>query len=435
MIDPQVEEMACRVCLHVLNSSGEPAAYVHPAGLGVVTDHEPDPIPSRRLDTVHRRCDFCADRRPLWALYGGDLTSIAHSADTTFVNRFGASWAACATCHALIETGKLDQLARHAANALGTTSPNAYQHIAEFHHGFVEHLDHRLTVLLTTTAWPATSIDPRSIPKVRDRLVRLYHSPQQLPQRFRPSASAIADGLDRGHLIWIDDEFTDLTDAAAASLPDVTVSRDLLPADDGLLLWSRPLQVHDAAAASWTRKDGGWDIVRYRTIGEGLDGANLQHVREQIGWLVPMNAVSVADGQTIRGATEPTAALATTWVLIAQKLAEVRSSAASKAIGKAYARTGRPAPEVTLVSIRRPSVRTPNPVIPRGDHRPLAERVWVSPHWRNVAYGPEKSLRRPRWIDPFLRGPADAPIKSSTTVRVLGGLPQQRPPHRGDKEA
>ncbi|MEV4536278.1 hypothetical protein AB0J82_21045 [Asanoa sp. NPDC049518] len=427
------EEMACRTCLRVLNTSGDPAVYVHPDGHGPVTDHRPDPVPTRNLDTVHRRCDFCGDPHPLWSLHGGDLTSIAHGADTTLVNRYGDRWAACATCHTLIEDGKIDHLSRHAAGALGIASPGAFRHVAEFHRGFLERLDQDRTVLLTTTAWPATAIDPRTIPKIRDRLGRLYRYPRLLPSTFRAAAPAIADGLDRGHLIWIDGEFTDLTDGACARLPDVTISRDLLPADDGLLVWSRPIGAQHATAASWTRTRTGWDIVCYRTIGEGLHGTPLQRVREQIGWLVPMSVRSVVDDQTIGGAAEPTAALATTWLLIAQELAELRSSTASKAVRGTYARAGRPAPEVTIVSIRRRAARTQSRADTHGASRPpLMERVWVTPHWRNVAYGPRRALRRPRWIDPFLRGPADSPIKASTTVRVLGsGRPQPPPPVGG----
>ncbi|MEV0714032.1 hypothetical protein [Asanoa sp. NPDC050611] len=399
-----------------------------------MTDHQPDPVPTRNLDTVHRRCDFCGDPHPLWTLHGGDLTAIAHGADTTLVNRYGERWAACATCHTLIQDRRFDHLSRHAASALGIASPRAFQHVAEFHRGFLEHLDPGRTILLTTTAWPATAIDPRTIPKIRDRLGRLYRNPHQLPPAFRPAAPAVADGLDRGHLIWIDSEFTDLADGASANLPELTVSRDLLPADDGLLVWSRPVGAQHAGAASWTRTRTGWDIVCYRTIGEGLHGTPLQRVREQVGWLLPMRVRSVTDNETIGGAAEAPATLATTWLLIAQELAELRPSAVSKAIRGTYARAGRAAPKVTIVSIRQRPAQSRSRADTLGtSRRPLAERVWVTPHWRNVAYGPRKTLRRPRWIDPFLRGPADSPIKASTTVRVLGSRPAQRPPDAGEK--
>jgi hypothetical protein len=52
-----------------------------------------------------------------------------------------------------------------------------------------------------------------------------------------------------------------------------------------------------------------------------------------------------------------------------------------------------------------------------------AERVWVTGHWRNQPYELRRALRRPTYIHPFLRGPEDAPIKLSTTVRILSDGP------------
>ena len=425
----RAEEMACRICLRVLNSSGTPAVYLHPAGHGRGIDHEPDPVPSYQLDTVLRRCDFCGDPYPLWALYGGNLTAIAVGADTTLVNKYGESWAACVTCYAFIRDGKLDQLSRHAARALGIHNPDALQHVAEFHHRFLEELDPRRTVLITSTPWPATSVEPRAIPKVRDRLSQLYRNPDQLPQRFRSAAASIADGLDRAHLIWVDEDFTDLAFAASATVPELTVGHDLLPAENGLLIWSRPTGPSGAAGASWTRRSGGWDIALYRTIGGGLRELPLQRVRENLGWLLPMRITGVADRQLIGGATEATAALATTWLLIAQRLAEPKPSPTSRATRQAYARANRTVPDVTIMRIRPPADRVQSQATTPStrQRRPQTERVWVTPHWRNVAYGPGRAFRRPHYIDSFLRGPADAPIKLSTTVRVL-----KRPAPRDD---
>jgi len=45
-------------------------------------------------------------------------------------------------------------------------------------------------------------------------------------------------------------------------------------------------------------------------------------------------------------------------------------------------------------------------------------RVKVSGHWRNQAHGPKRSERKLIWIQPFWRGPTDAPIKLAP--RVLG---------------
>jgi len=40
----------------------------------------------------------------------------------------------------------------------------------------------------------------------------------------------------------------------------------------------------------------------------------------------------------------------------------------------------------------------------------LRVRTRVSGHWRNQPYGPQRSLRRRQWIEPFWRGPEDGPL-------------------------
>lgn len=39
--------------------------------------------------------------------------------------------------------------------------------------------------------------------------------------------------------------------------------------------------------------------------------------------------------------------------------------------------------------------------------------------WRQQAYGPNHSLRRPMLIAPYIKGPADKPLKIKDTVHVL----------------
>ena len=55
-----------------------------------------------------------------------------------------------------------------------------------------------------------------------------------------------------------------------------------------------------------------------------------------------------------------------------------------------------------------------------GDNSPrqsweLSIRTLVSGHWRNQPYGPERSLRRLQWIEPFWRGP-EGNVEKPTTA-------------------
>ncbi|MBQ1019847.1 hypothetical protein KBX71_18540 [Micromonospora sp. D93] len=415
------DEMACQTCLSPLNTLGMPPTYVHPTHLA--TDgHQPAPVPLNRLDTVRRSCDFCGDPYPIWTLRGGEVTAIAIGPTAGLVQDFGDSWAACAACHTHIDEGRNDKVIDRAVRALGLANhPQARQRIEELHRAF---LNARLPgrTLITTTAWPATTITAAELPKVRDRLTRFYRSTDNLPAMLRitDTRQQIAAGLERSHLYWIDNDFTDLAEHAAAQLPDVHVSRDLIPSADGMLIWPQPVTHRQLTAASWTDTIHGRTLVLYRTIGAGLHGKPLQRLREQVGWLAPTSATHLPEQHVIPG-DHPAAALVATWLLIAQQTAEVTTARVDKSVAKTYARTNRPVPELRIVHIRghRTTPGQDGESIPGSQERSPASRFWVSGHWRNQAHGPGRALRRPVYIHPFLRGPDDAPIKLSTTVRML----------------
>ncbi|WDQ02229.1 hypothetical protein PVK74_10625 [Micromonospora chalcea] len=415
------EEMACQICLSPLNTLGTPPTYVHPIQL--VTDgHEPIPVPVSQLDTVRRTCDFCGDPYPTWTLLGGEVAAVAIGEAGGLVQNFGGAWAACATCQTYIDDGRNDMVVDRAVHALSLGNhPQARERVEQLHLAF---LNARVPgrTLITTTAWPATAITARDLPKVRDGLARFYRRNDGLPVALvaTDARQQIAAGLDRSRLFWIDSDFTNLAEYAAEKLPDVTISRDLMPSTDGLLVWSRPVTPRQITAASWTANRDGWQLVNYRTIGGGLDGKPLQRLREHVGWLAPTNTAQVHDQHALPG-DHPAAPLLATWLLVVQQAAEVTTAQVDKAVRKTYARTNRPAPEVRIVRIRanRSTTTTGTQSAP-GDSGPSqTNRFWVSGHWRNQPYGPGRALRRPVYINPFLRGPDDAPIKLSTTVRML----------------
>ncbi|MER7471230.1 hypothetical protein [Micromonospora sp. NPDC000018] len=426
------EDMACQTCLSPLNTLGTPPTYVHPIQLA--TDgHEPAPVPVSQLDTVRRTCDFCGDPYPTWTLLGGEVAAVAIGEAGGLVQNFGDAWAACTNCQTYIDDGSNDKVVDRAVQALGLgNDPQAREHIEQLHLAFLSARVPGRT-LITTTAWPATAITARDLPKVRDRLARFYRGPDDLPLTLAATDARqqIAAGLDRSRLFWIDSDFTDLAECAAEELPDVTISRDLMPSTDGLLVWSRPVARRQITAASWTTNRDGWQLVNYRTLGGGLDGKPLQRLREHVGWLAPMNTLQVHE-QHVLPSDHPAAALLATWLLIGQQAAEVTTAEVDKAVRNTYARTNRPTPEVRIVRIRANNSTTPTStrLAPGDSGRSRTNRFWVSGHWRNQPHGPGRALRRPVYINPFLRGPDDAPITLSTTVRMLSS----RKPKPEDRE-
>ena len=52
-----------------------------------------------------------------------------------------------------------------------------------------------------------------------------------------------------------------------------------------------------------------------------------------------------------------------------------------------------------------------------GEHHVEWSKRWmVRGHWRLQPYGPRRELRRPTWIDPYIKGPPDAPFDARPTV-------------------
>jgi hypothetical protein len=417
-----LEEMACDICLAPLNVLD--GNYIHP--LHRHDDgHQPVPVVSQLLDTIGQTCDFCGDKYPMWTLRGAGVTVLAVGEQSDLLQNLGETWAACVACTLDIESGHPHRAADRALRRAALHNlPEAQSQTRELHQAFLAQRQPGRT-LITTTAWPESTFGARDLPKVRDRLTRLFRGPIELPTRFalEHMRTERADSLDRSQLYWVDRTFTDLAEHAATQLPAVTASRDLPPCDDGLLLWSRPVTARQITAASWTTGASTIQILLYRAIGSGLDDQAMQHLRDEVGWLAPMRTIQLHLEQPgpDRDAN-PAAVLLATWLLIAQKAAETTLADIGKTTRKSYARANRPLPDVRIVHIR-PSTNTSEPTsgltAPATTGRTHTSRVWVTGHWRNQPYGPGRTLRRPVYIHPFLRGPEDAPIKLSTTVRVL----------------
>jgi hypothetical protein len=420
------EEMACATCLAPLNVlDGD---YIHP--LQRDNDgHPPVLVPVTQLDTVDRTCDFCGDSHPMWTVRGGSVKVLATGSQTDLLQDMGETWAACLACMADIDSGKAHRVVDRAVRRMGMHDiPFAHTQTSRLHQAFLADRQPG-RVLITTTAWPDVTLSPRDLPKVRDRLATFYRGPDELPATLRLTQmrGQVADSLDRARLYWIDGSFTELAEHAASQMPAVTASRDLAPCDDGLLVWTRSATARRIMAVSWATRDDVIHVVVYRAIGTGLDDQPMQHLRDEVGWLAPMRTFQLRHDQLVDDAHDHgSTILLATWLLIAQKAAETVPADIDKTVRKRYARAKRPLPDVRIVRIRAHTQRE-DTATPTGTGRTYTSRVWVTGHWRNQAHGPGRTLRRPVYIHPFLRGPEDAPIKLSTTVRILDHRNSDKP--------
>jgi hypothetical protein len=167
-------------------------------------------------------------------------------------------------------------------------------------------------------------------------------------------------------------------------------------------------------------------MTRSRLAGAVAD-KGLELERDQVPPLMPIASHTwPADAEPTPMAALPQdapapimAALAAAWLLMQQpQLVERQPVEATRDVRQAYHRAGRPAPEVTLVDLRRqyvPDQADADDTGPSSRHR---HRWVVSGHWRNQAYGPDRSLRRPTWIAAYVKGPDGAPLLTTERVNV-----------------
>lgn len=415
--------MACRRCGVPLNTHGFQGTvrYLHS---GPTADgHEPDPVPVEAMLTLAGCCDFCSDRYPLFAFDCVPLGVVAVGSATEPLRTYDSAWAACAVCAGLVDGGDLDVLWRNAMERIGWSPGSAHAlEVRELHAAF---LANRLPGrnLVTTTRWPDRTLAPTALPRMRERLTSLLDADYRLLGALADMPRGeVAEGLAQASPYWVDETFTQLIAQATSDLPPIPAAGVVGPVPYGLIVWAEPLGVDGVSAAAWSRTDGGWRITLLRSFGAGLPERLLQPLREQLGWLLPICSVHVAESSTVVS-TDPVAPVLVTWLLIKQQLAEVTVAPPARSARRRAARTGHSAAEVRLVRLRGQLAR---PVAARqapsssAEQLPVEQRKWVSGFWRQQPYGPGRSLRRSVYVNPYLRGPADAPIDPGTIVRVLG---------------
>ncbi|MEU3026079.1 hypothetical protein ABZ644_25670 [Nocardiopsis alba] len=235
---------------------------------------------------------------------------------------------------------------------------------------------------------------------------------------------------------------------AGAAAPDLPATYRPAPADiparAGLMVWESPvLTVPD-------QTDGGrpldvsaafWRFVIGRTGQAGV-GFHLYSatpsVRPLSTWrspLVPVRYGSLALGDGTPAdpwsIPDPDADrglrfLLSTWLLMAQGATDEAAAPVSPdrtRLARTLAKRGRPLAAVRVVDLHRAAAGSA-----ASSGRTVSVRYAVRGHWRNQAYGPARTLRRPVWVHPHVRGPEDAPWSGGTTVARLRAPADEAPP-------
>lgn len=293
---------------------------------------------------------------------------------------------------------------------------------------------------------------PSALPRIRDRMITVHRRGIQRMQRPLPTAlvpdpEAVATSLDRtaarlgvAELYWVTPAMTAVALDASGDLPDWPAG-DSRPAPSGLLVWSGGLPVLAWAGApepAWTINPLGVRTPPLVTVDAILWGARHDVVEVSIltrsgpirehlhgAWgdadLFPFADLTldieqspVVSGEWSDGLV---ATIGATWIMMQQPtVATPRLVDVDLDTRGSYRLAGRPQPVVTLVDLRRA-------VAPdRGDHEPTHReyhhRWMVRGHWRQQPHGPARSLRRPTWVVPHVKGPAGAPLIETEQVMV-----------------
>ena len=237
-------------------------------------------------------------------------------------------------------------------------------------------------------------------------------------------------GLAASSLYYVSRDMTDLATSAAESLPEWSPAA-AVPEPFGLLGWAKPAGVFDwpvpggterivmpVDAVLWGVKNGSVAVsCAFRTdrIAEKLSPglARLPLLSHPVGvWdLEQPVAHRVEDGRVA-----PLAILGSAWLLMGQvRVAAARTiGGGGSGGGESFAALQDSAP-VSLIELRRP-VRDTAGDTGGGRRRRSDKRWWVTGHWREARVGPGRTLRRPVWVNPHIKGDPTAELSERAAV-------------------
>lgn len=283
---------------------------------------------------------------------------------------------------------------------------------------------------------------PRDLPAIRAELLREW-SPGGGLRRIAPVVSragghefapAWETGVLQAAELWfVGSAMCDLLAAAAPTMPPTPLSAPLVPDPAGLVIFQTPLAGIDAEGSdrpvlvsAYLWGPAIWQGVSL--LGVTVYGPSSTSADPVVMW--PVGGLTWRPGCTTdeSEATEPSRAasmiedrrlLAALWVLSQQPGLATSVRNVPQTRNRQKLRRNAPAPEpVRVVHLRH--APAPDHDAPTGsDQRRTYRHRWaVSGHWRQQAYGRGWSERRPLYINPYLKGPEGAPIKTGQRVKA-----------------
>jgi hypothetical protein len=282
---------------------------------------------------------------------------------------------------------------------------------------------------------------PRQVPKFREQLLRHLDDPAaplraDTGEGMRPGLDAMAHHLRHAELYWVASDMAALAMSSGAQLAAARWATADRPSACGLILFDGGIGNVEARgvnipveACTWGPYEGGllvWTFMSRRRLNAEIE--NVGQVGSDAapplvpvqGDLLPVTTEPVPMAELEASALPVIQALAASWLLMQQpQLVDRTRERPDKSAQRNAARNGLSDPEVTVIDLRR--LYAPQDADPdegREGGRRYRHRWVVSGHWRQQAYGPERSLRRQQWIPAYVKGPDGAPLLATERVNV-----------------
>lgn len=251
-----------------------------------------------------------------------------------------------------------------------------------------------------------------------------------------------AGNIKNSPLWWISDEMTDLISFAAPDFPSHRLQADDFDDLCGIVLFSHPIKskrVLDDVESSFCVSGMSWtpsEIVDQSTGKKAL-GLSIttwsriadDHVfsRRGMSWY-PISATYWLLGKTpnelygdpteSNWALEDCSRLMTMRMLATQTgIAETTERRLTRHERKRSERSGATISPIKIVNVR--GLRSAGGHGEAEGNVEWSHRWMVGGHWRNQPFGPERAQRRPVWVAPYVKGPADKPLVVKETIKVL----------------
>jgi hypothetical protein len=267
-------------------------------------------------------------------------------------------------------------------------------------------------------------------------------------------------------LYWVSPEMTQVALAAADTLPeDLRIDETHQPADRGFIVFGEPIGSYigdlfgdrqiPIAAMTWgpafypTKNDPAIGVTFYsasdyeyvrnalpRIVGRPPRSSDLDKAKGATPEWMWDNETALSYGHTIgdlniahehsrtpqdQSVIPWLKVLYSSWLLMTQPgITEVSQERARRNQRRRDQRQGLRDSDVQVVHVHRrhrDATRANTQASETGE-REYTVRWMVRGHWRNQAYGPNRQLRRPVWINPHIKGPHDKPFKTGDIVNV-----------------